>query len=271
VIREIHVGIDAAIPCHQVTTKRKRSRFEPLTLTNYVAPRGERYAAIPSVSIADCASTAVAINPTVAEEPGLLRPGQAVMVAALSANSVRVKSPRRMKPGARTDLQLIAQRRTLRGEIDRCRVIGLEPICYEAIFSFDHSVEMSDADLARSYGAKVAVVDGDRSRRRYVRVAVPFDGYRAGLLDTPVRIANLGLGGCFVNSTHEQRDRSRLVLKINLPQEGVVTVNAETVYRRPAVGFALRFVDVDAETSARLIRTVEALTLSQGNQLVGAR
>ena len=244
-----------------MTTNRKKSRFEPLTITNYVAPRGERYVAIPGVSIADCAPTQVAINPPVAEEPGLLRPGQAVTVAALSANSVTVKSPRRMKPGARTDLQLIEQRRILRGEIARCCVIGLEPICYEAIFSFDQSVEMSEADVARSYGAKAAVAHGDRSRRRHVRVAVPFDGYRAGLPETPVRIVNLGLGGCFVNSTHDQKDRSRLVLKINLPQEGVVTLNAETVYRRPAVGFALRFVDVDAETSARLIRTVEALTL----------
>jgi hypothetical protein len=51
-----------------------------------------------------------------------------------------------------------------------------------------------------------------------------------------------------------------LILRINLPREGVVTLNAETVYRRPAVGFALRFVDVNAETSARLTRTVEALT-----------
>jgi hypothetical protein len=233
-----------------VTTNRKKSRIEPLAITNYVAPRGERYVAIPGVSIADCALSPVAINPPVAEEPGLLRPGQAVMVAARSTNSVTIKSPRRMKPGARTDLQLIEQRRILRGEIDRCRVIGLEPICYEAIFSFDQSVEMS--------------------RRRHVRVAVPFDGYRASLPETPVRIVDLGLGGCFVNSTHQQKDRSRLVLKINLPQEGVVTLNAETVYRRPAVGFALRFVDVNAETSARLIRTVEALNAERGGQLVAA-
>ena len=225
-----------------MTTHRKRRRFEPLTITNYVAQRGERCLAIPGVSMAECAPPPVAINPPVAEEPGLLRPGQAVMVAALSANSVTVKSPRRMKPGARTDLQLMEQRRILRGEIDRCRVIGLEPICYEAIFSFDQSVQMSDAELARSCNARVAVAaepphmdkwriaksasirrtesdrwcsttvtrnefSGDRSRRRYVRVAVPFDGYRAGLPDTPVQIADLGPGGCFVNSTYEQRDR----------------------------------------------------------------
>ena len=236
-----------------MTTNRKKSRFEPLTITNYVAPRGERYVAIPGVSIADCAPIPVAINPPVAEEAGLLRPGQAVMVAARSANSVTVKSLRRMKPGARTDLQLIEQRRILRGEIDRCRVIGLEPICYEAIFSFDQSVEMSDAGTRNEFR-------GSRSRRRHVRVAVPCDGYRASLPDTPVRIVDLGLGGCFVNSAHEQKDRSRLILRINLPREGVVTLNAETVYRRPAVGFALRFVDVNAETSARLTRTVEALT-----------
>jgi hypothetical protein len=35
-------------------------------------------------------------------------------------------------------------------------------------------------------------------------------------------------------------------------------VNAETVYRDQA-GVAVRFVDVDRETAARLVRTVDAL------------
>ena len=89
---------------------------------------------------------------------------------------------------------------------------------------------------------------------------MPFDGYRAGLLDTPQRICDLSLGGCFVNSTHKQPDRSRLVLKIDLTQEGTVTLNAEMVHHRPGFGFAVRFVDVDADTSARLVRTVETVT-----------
>lgn len=92
-----------------------------------------------------------------AGEPGLLRPGQEVRVAALSGNSVKVKSPRCIKPGTRTDLQLMEQQKILRGEIDRCRVIRLEPLCYEAIFVFHQSVEMSQADLARSFSPRAGV------------------------------------------------------------------------------------------------------------------
>lgn len=97
------------------------------------------------------------------------------------------------------------------------------------------------------------------SRRRYVRVTGPFDGYRVGLLETPVRIFDLSQGGCFVNSTHEQQAGSRVVLKIDLPAEGSITVTGETVYHRPGFGFAVRFLDLDDDTVGRLVRTVDAL------------
>lgn len=80
-----------------------------------------------------------------------------------------------------------------------------------------------------------------------------------GPIETPVRIFELSLGGCFVNSVHEQPVGSTLVLKIDLPQEGWITVNAATVYRHQ-FGFAVRFVDVDVQTGARLVRTVDAFS-----------
>jgi len=45
---------------------------------------------------------------------------------------------------------------------------------------------------------------------------------------------------------------------VALPQEGVISVHAETVYRHQA-GIAVRFVGVDPETRARLARTVSSL------------
>lgn len=102
--------------------------------------------------------------------------------------------------------------------------------------------------------------EGDGSRRRYKRVTGPFDGRQLALADTPVLIYDLNLGGCFVNSMHEQQRGSTLVLKIDLPHEGWITVNATTVYHRPGFGFAVRFFDVDVETGARLIRSLDALT-----------
>ena len=99
-----------------------------------------------------------------------------------------------------------------------------------------------------------------RPARRYVRVAGPFDGYH-GSPQEPVLIYDLNLGGGFVSFMREQPNASSLVLQISLPNEGPITVNAETVYRHQ-FGVAVRFVDLDAETSARLARTVDALTQS---------
>ncbi len=57
---------------------------------------------------------------------------------------MRLKSPTRLKPGTRTDLQMLTRRRILRGEIERCRITHLDPLCYEAIFIFHQSVEMPE-------------------------------------------------------------------------------------------------------------------------------
>ena len=95
--------------------------------------------------------------------------------------------------------------------------------------------------------------------RRYVRVRGPFDAYNLGFPQTPVLIYDLNLGGGFVNFGDEQPRDWTLLLKIDLPHEGPVTVNAETVYRHQ-FGVAVRFVDVDADTAARLARTVDAFS-----------
>ena len=101
-------------------------------------------------------------------------------------------------------------------------------------------------------------IKSDQSTRRYVRLAGPFDGYHVGPPITPVLVYSLNLGGGFVNFTGEQPREVSFVFKIILPNEGAITVNAETVYRND-LGVAVRFVDVDADTTARLLRTVEAL------------
>ena len=100
-------------------------------------------------------------------------------------------------------------------------------------------------------------------QRRYVRAPGPFDGYHLGMPETPVLIYDLNLGGGFVNFSDEQPAGATLTLSIELPYDGRITVNAETVYRH-ASGIAVRFVDLDAETIRRLGRTVNALVQRQG-------
>ena len=127
-----------------------------------------------------------------------------------------------------------------------------------------------DTDRGRGVAVAVASLEdapeeltGDRFRRRYTRVHGPFDGYRVGKLETPVRIYDLSQGGCFVNGASHQRKETRMALKIDLPAEGTIAVEAQLVYVRQDFGYAVRFVDVDPDTDARLRRAIDSLSREQ--------
>jgi hypothetical protein len=103
------------------------------------------------------------------------------------------------------------------------------------------------------------LVSMKESRRGAHRVTGPFDGCRLGLIETPLLIYDLSEGGCFVNSLYETPVGQRLRLRLTLPYEGTVTVDAETVYGRPGFGFAVRFLDVSDETRACLRSALDKL------------
>lgn len=102
-------------------------------------------------------------------------------------------------------------------------------------------------------------IKSSHSTRRYVRVRGPFDGDHLDDPRTPVLIYDLNVGGGFVNFGEWQPSGATLTLKIDLPREGPITVNAEAVYRDTS-GVAVRFVDLDRDSAARLTRTIDALT-----------
>ena len=81
---------------------------------------------------------------------------------------------------------------------------------------------------------------------------------------TPVLIYDLNLGGGFVKFGEARPNSATLTLKIDLPLEGPITVNAEAVYRDVS-GVAVRFVDMDGDTTARLKRNIEALIAHRAN------
>ena len=97
------------------------------------------------------------------------------------------------------------------------------------------------------------------STRRYARVRGPFDADHLDGSSTPVLIYDLNLGGGFVKFGLDRPAGATFRLKIDLPREGPITVNAEALYR-DASGLAVRFVDLDRDSAARLARTIEALT-----------
>jgi len=68
----------------------------------------------------------------------VLRPGIEVEILDLSAGGVRITSPKRMKPGARAEIQLLGpMRRTLFARIGRCRVMAIAPMRYEGALVFE--------------------------------------------------------------------------------------------------------------------------------------
>jgi hypothetical protein len=84
--------------------------------------------------------------------------------------------------------------------------------------------------------------------RRDLRVAGPFDGQWVGALTVPLRIHDLSVGGCLIQAYHEQAPGRRFTLEIDLPDEGWIEIEAESIYVREGFGFAARFVNVDDET-----------------------
>jgi hypothetical protein len=92
------------------------------------------------------------------------------------------------------------------------------------------------------------------TKRRFPRVHGPFFGFYE-TPQTPVLVYDLNLGGGFVNFGGALPNAVDFWLSVSLPQEGMITVHAETVYRHES-GVAVRFVDLDIDTSERLARTV---------------
>lgn len=105
--------------------------------------------------------------------------------------------------------------------------------------------------------AHIGIATADR--RVSDRVPGPFDAWRLGTLETPVRIYDISLGGCFVHAMHEQEPGVIVLLNVQMPRVGWVELKAETLYRRPGFGFAVRFVEMSDETRQRMATALEAL------------
>jgi hypothetical protein len=107
--------------------------------------------------------------------------------------------------------------------------------------------------------------DRQASRRAELRVAGPFDGRRVGPLPTPLRVHDLSAGGCLIECYYDVAIGRRITLQIDLPGEGWVTLEAETLYLRDNVGFAVRFVDLTDSNRRRIERTSERLLVERAN------
>jgi hypothetical protein len=115
-----------------------------------------------------------------------------------------------------------------------------------------------DREVAVLKAESTMTVQTPACQRNHCRVAGPFDGRRIGAIETSIQLFDLSCGGAFVNSMHEQQQGVTLVLQIDLPYEGWITVKARTLYSR-AGGFAVRFIDVSPDAAGRLERALRAI------------
>jgi len=77
---------------------------------------------------------------------------------------------------------------------------------------------------------------GAASRRDSNRVPGPFQGRRLGALNVDIHIHDLSVGGCLIQSFHEVPVGRQMQLEIELPEEGTVKLNAESVMCGPITG-----------------------------------
>ena len=90
-------------------------------------------------------------------------------------------------------------------------------------------------------------------RRRFPRLQKPMDGTWDGAAGTGHgRVTDLGMGGCFIDARTPAGVGQRLAVTLSSPDSPPVRVDAEVVYVDTVAGFAVRFVDVAAETQEAL-------------------
>jgi len=103
------------------------------------------------------------------------------------------------------------------------------------------------------------------SRRRSPRVGGPFDAHRVGESTVHLRVKDLSVGGCLIESLHKETVGHRFTLEIELPDEGWVSVEAETLYIRDDHEVAVRFVDL-SDDNRRILHGVVRRLLAKRSQ-----
>lgn len=99
-----------------------------------------------------------------------------------------------------------------------------------------------------------------KRRRRSPRIVGPFNAHWLGALKVPLVVHDLSVGGCLILASNATLLAQRMTLEIHLPDGELITVEAEPLYRRSNLGFAMQFIDMPPMTKLRLQRTIDTLT-----------
>lgn len=100
-------------------------------------------------------------------------------------------------------------------------------------------------------------------KRRGPRVVGPFQGRWRGALAVPLVIHDLSAGGCLILGSNISLPDQIMTLEIDLPGGDMITVQAQPLYVRSNVGFAVKFVNVPSATGMWLQRLVTGLAAAE--------
>jgi len=94
-------------------------------------------------------------------------------------------------------------------------------------------------------------------RRGAPRVAGPLDGFTGG--HRPIRIADLSVTGCFVETMEAVAAGDVIDLQIQIPNWGLLSLQGQVAYTSPPFGFAVHFLNLRPDTQIVLQAAVESL------------
>ncbi len=94
-------------------------------------------------------------------------------------------------------------------------------------------------------------------RRVAERAPGPLDGFTTG--QRSIRIGDLSVTGCFVETKEMAVVGQHVELKIHIPNWGLLDLEGEVAYASAPIGFAVRFINLRPDTHIVLQAAVDAL------------
>jgi len=101
-------------------------------------------------------------------------------------------------------------------------------------------------------------------RREHKRVARPIEGsWRGASGGSPCRLADVSLGGCFVQTLAEPTPGEHTVVTISHGSGPALSLGGEVVYTERGMGFAVRFDTLSREEREHLERLLDNLDAAE--------
>ncbi|HEY7188493.1 MAG TPA: PilZ domain-containing protein [Vicinamibacterales bacterium] len=101
-------------------------------------------------------------------------------------------------------------------------------------------------------------------RRESPRIPGPFEGRLVGDTAIAVQVRDLSTAGCFVDTEGLVPISMAMKLHIELPGEGWITAQVESVYRLGREGVAMKFIDLEPATRDRILREIQRVLTEAG-------